>query len=47
MVLNTADNSRRTLLALADLRFFGRPQKVIWVEWLGQEPDCKDLRRES
>jgi hypothetical protein len=27
--------------------YFGRPQRVIWDEWLGQEPDCRDLRGEN
>lgn len=26
---------------------FGRPQSVIWVEWLGQEPNWRDLRGEN
>ena len=27
--------------------YFGRLWRLIWVEWLGWEPDCRDLRTEN
>lgn len=27
--------------------YSGGPQREIWAEWLGREPDCRDLKREN